>query len=102
VPRDSNRVETEAGDLYVACRYIGSNQMPSERDRFGDALYADAVGYYAAVSRALHAPALAGEPPAAMIRRVTRGIIPLAERTTAIAAALDDTAVSAWPSSPTG
>lgn len=93
--RDSDRVPTEAGYLYVACRYIGSNQMPGDRDRFGDALYADAVGYYAAVSRALHALGGAGESAAAMIRRVTEGIIPLADRTTAIAAALDNAAIHA-------
>lgn len=79
----------------MACRYIGSNQMPGDRDRFGDALYADAVGYYTAVSRALRAPGGAGEPAAAMIRRVTEGIIPLADRTAAITAVLDNAAVPA-------
>lgn len=87
----SDRIVTEAGDLYAACRYISSNQMPGDRDRFGDALYADAVGYYRVVARTLQASAGADRslPAAAMIRRVTDEIIPLADRAAALNSALD-------------
>lgn len=91
---DSDRIPTEAGDLYAACRYISSNQMPGDRDRFGDVLYADAVAFYRAVTRAMHAPA-GDEPAAAMIRRVTKGIIPLADRAAALTRALSSAEAAA-------
>lgn len=92
---DSDRIVTETGDLYAACRYISSNQMPVDRDRFGDALYTAAADYYRAVGQVLHAGDGAGEPAAAMIRRVTEGIIAFSDRTAALRAALQGPAVPA-------
>lgn len=82
VRRASDRIPTEAGDLYAACRYIGSNQMPADRDQFAG-YYDTAVAYYQAVNRVLASPA-AGDPPAARIRRAVDGIIPLAARAAAL------------------
>lgn len=82
----SDRIPTEAGDLYAACRYIGSNQMPGDRDRFGD-FYDDAVAYYQAMNRVLAAPS-GDELPPARVRRITKGIMPLAARAAALDSAL--------------
>lgn len=84
----SERIRTEAGDLYHACRYIASNQMDMARDLFGPRVYGDALAYYAQFIRALEVYGDA-EPPMPRIRRVTAGITNLAARARALAADLD-------------
>jgi MoaA/NifB/PqqE/SkfB family radical SAM enzyme len=79
----TDRVITEAGPLFHACRYIASNQMPVDATQFGPQTYADALAFYTAFNQALDAhpgPGEGGEYPIAWIRRVTGGIVPLAER----------------------
>ncbi|MDA8371010.1 MAG: hypothetical protein M0026_14240 [Nocardiopsaceae bacterium] len=46
----SDRFPTEAGDLFAACRYVGSNQMP-DPSRFPEDLYPQAVDFYALVAQ---------------------------------------------------
>jgi hypothetical protein len=80
--RDSDRVATEAGPLYHACRYLGSNQVPVDKTQFGEQAYADAVLYYRAMTLAQAAFALsdASEPYLARARRVTTGVLRLWDR----------------------
>ena len=42
----SDRYETVAGDLFHACRYISSNQLPNPDTSFGEAAYDDYVKLY--------------------------------------------------------
>jgi hypothetical protein len=84
--RSSDRVATEYGDLYHACRYLGCNQVPIDQNQFGEQAYADAVAYYRAMG--LARSAFAGwegpEPYLARARRVTTGILRLRDRAVAL------------------
>jgi pyruvate-formate lyase-activating enzyme len=99
--RGSDRVETEAGDLYHACRYLGCNQVSTDFGQFGRAAYEDAVEFYRAVEvlrQAVAAAGTGGEPHLARVRRVTTGVLALADRTVAVlreAAAVGGAAVLA-------
>jgi hypothetical protein len=95
--RASDRVHTERGDLYHACRYLGCNQVPVDQHQFGRQAYDDAVTLYRAV--AVAEAALAGtrqpEPYLARVRRITTGVSRLWDRAVVVlrdavdAAALD-------------
>jgi len=79
--RTSDRVATERGDLYHACRYLGCNQVPVDRHQFGRQAYDDATTFYRAL--AVGEAALAGglpEPYLARVRRLTRGLLRLRDR----------------------
>lgn len=84
--RSSDRVATERGDLYHACRYLGCNQVPVDPDQFGVETYERAVAFYRAVAiaRAAFERRAAAEPYLARLRRVTTGRLGLAERTVAV------------------
>lgn len=77
----SDRVDTEIGPLYAACRYPGSNQVPLEHDLFGHQLYTEAHAYYTLVRKALDIyPAEDGEWPIQRIDRVTRDAVAFRDR----------------------
>jgi hypothetical protein len=84
--RSSDRVGTERGDLYHACRYLGCNQVPIDQQQFGPEVYADAVAYYRAMG--LARSAFAGwegpEPYLARARRITAGVLRLRDRAVAL------------------
>ncbi|HZB48528.1 MAG TPA: hypothetical protein VE547_05495, partial [Mycobacteriales bacterium] len=83
--RASDRVVTEAGDLYHACRYLGINQVPVARDQFGPAAYERSVQFYRAVELLRVAvEAAGGEPHLARVRRLSTGPVGLRERTVAV------------------
>lgn len=84
--RSSDRVVTEAGDLYHACRYLGCNQVATDSDQFGRPAYEDSVEFYRAVEtlRVAAAGRPGGEPHLARVRRVTTGVVPLRDRTSAV------------------
>lgn len=87
----TDRVITEAGPLYHACRYIASNQVPVDVAQFGYQTYADALAFYTAFNQVLNTrpgPAEGEEYPITWIRRVIEGIVPLAERAHALTDAL--------------
>ncbi len=80
----SDRAETEAGALFAGCRYVGSNQMPVERDQFSPELYRQAAAYYTVVRQALETypqpDGDGGEWPIQRIERVGAGAVGFAER----------------------
>ncbi|GAB3418086.1 radical SAM protein [Flindersiella endophytica] len=81
--RSSDRVVTEVGALYHACRYLGSNQVPIDTPQFGEELYSAACDLYRQIARALvlyPKPGPDGEWPIAKVRRLTEGKVSLAER----------------------
>jgi pyruvate-formate lyase-activating enzyme len=84
--RSSDRVPTERGDLFHACRYLGCNQVRVDQDQFGRQVYDDAVTFYRAV--AVGEAALTGsrhpEPYLARVRRITAGVLGLRDRTVAV------------------
>ena len=84
--RSSDRVATERGDLYHACRYLGCNQVPVDPRQFGAEVYADAVELYraTAVARAAFAGVDGAEPYLARARRVTAGVLRLRDRSVAL------------------
>ena len=84
--RSSDRVVTEAGDLYHACRYLGCNQVATEHDQFGRQAYEDAVGFYRAVEtlRVAVAGRPGGESHLARVRRVTTGVVAFTDRSAAV------------------
>jgi MoaA/NifB/PqqE/SkfB family radical SAM enzyme len=84
--RSSDRVATEYGDLYHACRYLGCNQVPIDPHQFGPQAYADAVEYYRAmtVARSAFVSREGPEPYLARARRVTAGLLSLHERAVAL------------------
>jgi pyruvate-formate lyase-activating enzyme len=92
--RDSDRVATEAGPLYHACRYLGSNQVPVDKTQFGEQAYADAVLYYRAMSlaQAAFARSDSAEPYLARARRVTTGVLRLWDRAVVLLRDAMDTA----------
>jgi hypothetical protein len=87
----SDRVQTEAGPLYHACRYIASNQMDVSRGAFGAHVYEDALAFYGQVARALDVHSSAepdGEAAIVRVRRVTAGLPSLRARAEALSAGL--------------
>ncbi|MFI6576640.1 radical SAM protein [Nocardiopsis sp. NPDC050513] len=83
---ESDRFPTQAGALFAACRYVGSNQMPVDRDQFGPEVYYEAVGYYALVREALDTYPNPGEDgdgewPIQRVERLAMGASGFAERT---------------------
>jgi pyruvate-formate lyase-activating enzyme len=85
--RSSDRVVTEGGDLYHACRYLGCNQVAVDRDQFGRAAYERSVEFYRAVEVlrvAVEAAGGAAEPHLARVRRISTGVVGLRERTVAV------------------
>lgn len=86
--RTSDRVPTQAGDLYHACRYLGVNQVRTDREQFGRAAYEDAVLFYRAVDvlRAAveGARGTAPEPHIARVRRIAERTPALRERAVAV------------------
>ncbi len=88
----TDRLVTEAGPLFHACRYIACNQMPVRLGQFTGRPYADAVAFYTAFARALEvypAPDAQGRWPISRIRTLTDGIVPLADRARILTADLD-------------
>jgi MoaA/NifB/PqqE/SkfB family radical SAM enzyme len=81
--RHSDRVPTECGDLFHACRYLGANQVPIDERRFSDR-YDQAVEFYRAIALAETAYDSAAQPCLpylARVRRLTEGITSLRHRT---------------------
>jgi len=50
---DTDRLTTERGDLFHACRYLASNQLSVDTGQFGAAVYNDAIDYYRTFADAL-------------------------------------------------
>jgi pyruvate-formate lyase-activating enzyme len=83
--RSSDRVVTEAGDLYHACRYLGCNQVATDHDQFGRAVYDDALEFYRAVETLRQAvEAAGGEPHLARVRRLSTAVVALRDRTVSV------------------
>jgi MoaA/NifB/PqqE/SkfB family radical SAM enzyme len=86
--RSSDRVVTEAGDLYHACRYLGCNQVKTDKRQFGPAAWEASVGFYRAVEVlrevSVRTGAEAVEPHLARVRRLGAGVPTLRERTVAV------------------
>lgn len=84
----SDRTDTELGPLFHACRYLASNQVAVDTELTGAEIYAAALEFYHAYTTALdHYPEPSepgGEWPVQRIRRVTSGILGLAERARAL------------------
>jgi pyruvate-formate lyase-activating enzyme len=78
--RRSDRVPTECGDLFHACRYLGSNQLPVDEVRFSEK-YDQAVEFYRAIAIAEAAHDSTAEPYLARVRRLTEGVTSLQRRT---------------------
>ncbi len=98
--RTSDRVGTERGDLYHACRYLGCNQVPVDQHQFGRQAYDDAIAYYRALAVA-EAAAAAGpvsgstgeaEPYLARARRIGERMPCLRDRAAAVLRDAVDTA----------
>jgi hypothetical protein len=87
----TDRVITEAGPLYHACRYIASNQVPVVADQFGEQVYAAAAAFYTVFGCALEtypSPDERGRWPVTRVREATENVVPLVERARAVAADL--------------
>ena len=86
--RSSDRVPTEAGDLYHACRYLGCNQIATDQAQFGPEAYQRATEFYRAVELLREVSVRTGaelvEPHLARVRRLSAGVIGLRERTVAV------------------
>jgi hypothetical protein len=86
--RTSDRVATDGGDLYHACRYLGCNQVATDQGQFGRAAWDDAVDFYRAVEVLRVASVTSGAEPAephlARVRRLGAGVVGLRERTVAV------------------
>lgn len=86
--RSSDRVVTEAGDLYHACRYLGCNQVATDQGQFGPAAWRSAVEFYQAVEVLRVASVTSGaevvEPHLARVRRLGAGVVGLRDRTVAV------------------
>jgi MoaA/NifB/PqqE/SkfB family radical SAM enzyme len=83
--RSSDRVVTEAGDLYHACRYLGVNQVATDQAQFGVAAWERSVELYRAVEVLREVSVRTGaetiEPHLARVRRLGAGVPGLRERT---------------------
>jgi len=86
--RSSDRVVTEAGDLYHACRYLGCNQVKTDKRQFGRAAWEASLVFYRAVEVLREVSVRTGaetvEPHLARVRRVGTGVPTLQERTVAV------------------
>jgi MoaA/NifB/PqqE/SkfB family radical SAM enzyme len=86
--RSSDRVVTEAGDLYHACRYLGCNQVATDHAQFGVAAWEASVEFYRAVEVlrevSVRTDAELVEPHLARVRRLGAGVPTLRERTVAV------------------
>jgi MoaA/NifB/PqqE/SkfB family radical SAM enzyme len=86
--RSSDRVVTEAGDLYHACRYLGCNQVATDQQQFGRAAWEASVEFYQAVEVlrevSVRTDAEAIEPHLTRVRRLGAGVPTLWERTVAV------------------
>lgn len=86
--RGSDRVATEKGDLYHACRYLGCNQVATDPNQFGTVAWERSVEFYQAVEllrlASVRAGADAAEPHLARVRRLGAGVTGLRERTVAV------------------
>lgn len=86
--RSSDRVTTEGGDLYHACRYLGCNQVATDQGQFGRAAWDRAVDFYRAVEVLRRASVTSGaesvEPHLARVRRLGAGVVGLRDRTVAV------------------
>ena len=86
--RGSDRVATELGDLYHACRYLGCNHVSTDPKLFGIAAYERSVEFYGAVEILRQASVRSGaeavEPHLARVRRIGAGVTGLRERTVAV------------------
>ncbi len=86
--RSSDRVVTEAGDLYHACRYLGCNQVKTDPTQFGPAAWEASVQFYQAVEVLRRVSVRTGveavEPHLARVRRLGTGVPTLRERTIAV------------------
>lgn len=86
--RSSDRVVTEAGDLYHACRYLGCNQVVTDQGQFGRAAWQSAVEFYQAVEVLRVASVTSGaeavEPHLARVRQIGAGVVGLRDRTVAV------------------
>ena len=86
--RPSDRVVTEQGDLYHACRYLGCNQVSTDPQQFGMAAWERSVEFYGAVEilrqASVRSGAEAAEPHLARVRRIGAGVPGLRERTVAV------------------
>jgi pyruvate-formate lyase-activating enzyme len=86
--RSSDRVVTEAGDLYHACRYLGCNQVKTDKAQFGLAAWEASLEFYRAVEVlrqvSVRTGAEAVEPHLARVRRLGSGVPTLRERTVAV------------------
>jgi MoaA/NifB/PqqE/SkfB family radical SAM enzyme len=86
--RSSDRVVTEAGDLYHACRYLGCNQVKTDKAQFGLVAWEASVQFYRAVEvlrvASVRSGAEAIEPHLARVRRLVAGVPTLRERTVAV------------------
>jgi sulfatase maturation enzyme AslB (radical SAM superfamily) len=78
--RRSDRAQTECGDLFHACRYLGANQIPVDERRFYDS-YDEAADFYRAIGLAETTYDSAAEPYLARVRRLTDGVTSLRQRT---------------------
>jgi hypothetical protein len=101
--RSSDRIVTEAGELYHACRYLGCNQVATDQQQFGRAAWAASLEFYRAVEVLREASVRAGveavEPHLARVRRLSAGVPTLRERTVAVlreAAALGQVELTAF------
>jgi hypothetical protein len=86
--RSSDRVVTEAGPLYHACRYLGCNQVATDQQQFGWAAWVASLEFYRAVEVlrevSVRTGAEAVEPHLARVRRLVAGVPTLRERTLAV------------------
>ena len=86
--RTSDRVATDGGDLYHACRYLGCNQVATDQGQFGWAAWERSVEFYRAVellrAASVRSGAEAAEPHLARVRRLGAGVVGLRERTVAV------------------
>ena len=86
--RTSDRVATDGGDLYHACRYLGCNQVSTDQGQFGRVNWDNAVDFYRAVEVLRLASVTSGaesvEPHLARVRRIGAGVVGLRERTVAV------------------
>jgi MoaA/NifB/PqqE/SkfB family radical SAM enzyme len=76
--RTSDRVITEAGALYHACRYLGCNQVATDQKQFGRAAWEASLEFYRAVEVLREASVRAGleavQPHLARVRRLSAGV----------------------------
>jgi hypothetical protein len=86
--RSSDRVVTQAGDLYHACRYLGVNQVATDQAQFGSVAWERSLEFYRAVEVLREVSARTGadavEPHLSRVRRLGAGVPGLRERTISV------------------